>query len=194
MKAVIRNLALNPYGAPTVFMTGGWMNLKRVCHRKEPSSSAEISSRTAGFSCNLNKTRSAGFKGLIAVSMYIAAKNTMIATSYPSTRFSVSRWCESKGLSSLLDILSVARWEIWCVWFCLALLHYKQAAITTIYSNRSGQQSMTLLGSLTYTWKNVFGLQGHHLALFLSTGLPEFLWLLFYIIIIIMPFSVFCYY
>lgn len=32
MKAVIRNLAHNPYGAPTVFMTGGWMNLKRVCH------------------------------------------------------------------------------------------------------------------------------------------------------------------
>lgn len=129
-KAVIRNLALNPYGAPTVFMTGGWMNLKRVCHRKEPSSSTEISSRTAGFSCNLNKTRSAGFKGLIAISMRIAAKNTMIATSYPSTHFSVSsspvsRWCESKGLSSLLDILSVARWEIWCVWFCLALLHYK---------------------------------------------------------------------
>ncbi len=100
MKAVIRNLALNTYGAPTVFM----MNLKRVCHTKEPSSSAEISSRTAGFSCNLNKTRSAGFKGLIAVSMHIAAKNTMIATSYPSTRFSVSvsRWCESKGLSTLL--------------------------------------------------------------------------------------------
>lgn len=93
------------------------MNLKRVCHRKEPSSSTEISSRTAGFSCNLNKTRSAGFKGLIAISMRIAAKNTMIATSYPSTHFSVSsspvsRWCESKGLSSLLDILSVARWEI----------------------------------------------------------------------------------
>lgn len=32
MKAVNRNLAHNPYGAPTVFMTGGWMNLKRVCH------------------------------------------------------------------------------------------------------------------------------------------------------------------
>lgn len=90
------------------------MNLKRVCHRKEPSSSAEISSRTAGFNCNLNKTRSAGFKGLIEISMRIAAKNPMIATSYPRTSFSVSSspvscWCESKGLS---DILSVAHWEI----------------------------------------------------------------------------------
>lgn len=79
MKAVIRNLAFNPYGAPTVFMTGGWMNLKRVCHRREPISRAEISSRTAGLSCNLNKTRSAGFKGFIAISMRTAAKNPMIA-------------------------------------------------------------------------------------------------------------------
>lgn len=31
MKAVNRHLAHNPYGAPTALMTGGWMNLKRVC-------------------------------------------------------------------------------------------------------------------------------------------------------------------
>lgn len=51
---------------------------------------------------------------------------------------------------------------------------------------------MTFLRSLTYAWKNVFGLQGQDLALSLSTALPEFLWLLFYVII--MHFPLFCYY
>lgn len=40
MKAVTRNLAHNPYGAPTVFMTGGWMNLKRVCHVEKSRAAA----------------------------------------------------------------------------------------------------------------------------------------------------------
>lgn len=44
MKAVNRNLAHNPYGAPTVFMTGGWMNLKRVCHFEMSQAAAALKS------------------------------------------------------------------------------------------------------------------------------------------------------
>lgn len=65
MKAVHHILVCNPYGAPTVFMTGCWINLRKVCHiqrrpASHPSSSGgEISLRTAGFSYNLKKARSA---------------------------------------------------------------------------------------------------------------------------------------
>lgn len=168
--------AHNPYGAPTAFMTGGWMNLKRVCHFEMSQAAAALKSPQGQLGLAVIWTRHVQqvlkARPLIAIStMAIAAKNPVIANGYklaPTFLF-WEAWfhadVNARVLSSLSDILSTARWEIWCVRFCLALLHYKTSGYHNNLYQQEGQQSMTLLCITHVRLDNLFGSQGHNLTL-----------------------------
>lgn len=111
MKAVNRNLAHNPYGAPTALMPGVWMNLKRVCRFEMSQAAAALKSPQGQLGLAVIWTRHVQqvlkARSLIAIStIAIVAKNPMIAIGYKivptflfweATSSPVSCWCERKG-------------------------------------------------------------------------------------------------
>lgn len=141
-------------------MADGRMSLRRICQSvrrpaSEPSNSREIFSRTAGFSCNLYETHSACFKGHDTFAQHLLqasgkavppCSHSGAPRSYSSIRFSVlgsepvSRWCERMGLSSLSDILSLARQGILALLGFLALENNRcSSEIRTSVTWRSGE-------------------------------------------------------